>query len=112
MKKLAKRLRALWRRRELDRFGIRMAMGGTRRDIFGLVVKQGMRQVLGGFAAGIPLAVLVTRGLSHGLVGVSSSDPATYAGVALVLGLAGLLGCAIPARRAVRVDPLAALRHE
>lgn len=98
--------------RRTQEIGIRMAMGGTRRDIFGLVVKQGMRQVLGGFAAGIPLAILVTRGLSHGLVGVSPSDPATYAGVAIVLGLAGFLGCAIPARRAIRVDPLAALRHE
>jgi len=98
--------------RRTQEIGIRMAVGGTRRDIFRLVVKQGMRQVLGGFAAGLPLAILVTRGLSHGLVGVSPSDPATYAGVALVLGAAGLLGCAIPARRAVRVDPLAALRHE
>jgi len=92
--------------------GIRMAMGGTRRDIFSLVVKQGMRQVLGGFAVGLPLALLVTSGLSHQLVGVSPSDPVTYGGVAVVLGFAGLLGCAIPARRAVRVDPLAALRHE
>ena len=98
--------------RRTQEIGIRMAVGGTRRDIFRLVVKQGMRQVLGGFAAGLPLAILVTRGLSHGLVGVSPSDPATYAGVAIVLGIAGLLGCAIPARRAIRVDPLAALRHE
>jgi ABC-type antimicrobial peptide transport system permease subunit len=75
-------------------------------------LKQGMRQVLGGFAAGLPLAILVTRVLSRGLVGVSPADPATYAGVALLLGLAGLLGCAIPARRAIRVDPLSALRHE
>ena len=92
--------------------GIRMAMGGTRRDIFSLIVKQGMRQVLGGFAVGLPLALVVTRGLSHELVGVSPSDPVTYASVAVVLGFAGLLGCAIPARRAIRVDPLAALRHE
>jgi predicted permease len=98
--------------RRTQEIGIRMAMGGTRRNIFGLVLSQGMRQVAGGFAAGIPLATLVTRGLSHGLVGVSPSDPATYAGVAIVLGLAGFLGCAIPARRAIRVDPLAALRHE
>jgi predicted lysophospholipase L1 biosynthesis ABC-type transport system permease subunit len=98
--------------RRTQEIGIRMAMGGTRRNIFGLVVKQGMRQVLGGFAAGLPLALLVTRGLSHGLVGVSPSDPATYIGVAIVLGFAGLLGCAIPAQRAVRVDPLTALRHE
>ncbi|HUB82683.1 MAG TPA: ABC transporter permease [Bryobacteraceae bacterium] len=98
--------------RRTQEIGIRMAVGGTRKDIFGLVVKQGMRQVLGGFAAGLPVAMLVTRGLSHGLVGVSPSDPATYAGVATVLGIAGLLGCAIPARRAIHVDPLAALRHE
>jgi predicted permease len=98
--------------RRTQEIGIRMALGGTRKDIFSLVVKQGMRQVIGGFAAGLPLAMLVTRGLSHGLVGVSPSDPVTYAGVAVVLGLAGLLGCAIPARRAIRVDPLAALRHE
>jgi putative ABC transport system permease protein len=98
--------------RRTQEIGIRMAVGGARSDIFGLVVKQGMRQVAGGFAAGIPLAILMTRVLSRGLVGVSPSDPATYAGVAVVLGLAGLMGCAIPARRAIRVDPLAALRHD
>jgi predicted permease len=98
--------------RRTQEIGIRMAMGGTRRDIFGLVVRQGMRQVAGGFAVGLPLAMLVTRVLSRGLVGVSPADPATYAGVALLLGLAGLLGCAIPARRAIGVDPLSALRHE
>jgi putative ABC transport system permease protein len=98
--------------RRTQEIGIRMAMGGTRGNIFGLVVKQGMRQVMTGFIVGLPLAILVTRVLSRGLVGVSPTDPATYAGVAIVLGIAGLLGCAIPARRAVRVDPLAALRHE
>ncbi|HVT93357.1 MAG TPA: hypothetical protein VHD76_10970 [Bryobacteraceae bacterium] len=71
-----------------------------------------MRQVLGGFAVGLSLALLVTRALSRGLVGVTPSDPATYAGVALVMGLAGFPGCAIPARQAIRVDPLAAPRHE
>jgi putative ABC transport system permease protein len=98
--------------RRTQEIGIRMAMGGTRRNIFGLVVKQGMWQVVGGFAVGLPLAMLVTRVLSRSLVGVSPLDPATYIGVALLLGLAGLLGCAIPARRAIRVDPLSALRHE
>jgi predicted permease len=98
--------------RRTQEIGIRMAMGGTRRDIFALVVKQGMRQVAWGFVAGIPLALVVSRALSRQLVGVSPLDPATYVGVAVVLGLAGFLGSAIPARRAVRVDPLAALRYE
>ena len=98
--------------RRTQEIGIRMALGGTRSNIFALVVKQGMGQVMTGFLVGLPLAILVTRVLSRGLVGVSPTDPITYAGVAVVLGFAGLLGCAIPARRAVRVDPLAALRHE
>jgi len=98
--------------RRTQEIGIRMAIGGARRDIFALVLKQGMRQVLGGFAVGLPLAMLVTRILSRGLVGVSPLDPATYAGVALLLSLAGILGCAIPARKAIRIDPLTALRYE
>jgi putative ABC transport system permease protein len=98
--------------RRTQEIGIRMAMGGTRADIFTLVLKQGMRQVAGGLAVGIPLALLVTRALSRGLVGVKPTDPATYGGVIAVLGLAGVLGCALPARRAIRVDPLSALRHE
>ncbi len=98
--------------RRTREIGIRMALGGTRANIFALVLKQGMRHVLGGLAAGIPLALVVTRVLSRGLVGVSPSDPATYVGVALVLGLASLLGCALPARRAVRIDPLAAIRQD
>ncbi len=64
--------------RRTQEIGVRMAMGGTRRDIFGLVLKQGMRQVAGGFVVGLPLAMLVTRVLSRGLVGVSPADPATY----------------------------------
>lgn len=98
--------------RRTREIGIRVAMGGTRGDIFNLVLKQGMRQVLGGLAAGIPVALVVTRALSRSLVGVSPADPLTYLGVALGLGVVGFAGCALPARRAIRVDPLAALRHD
>jgi len=98
--------------RRTQEIGIRVAMGGNKRDIFGLVMRQGMAQVVGGFAAGLPIALLVTRVLSKLLVGISPADPATYLGVVLVLGLAGLVGCALPARKAMGVDPLTALRHE
>jgi putative ABC transport system permease protein len=92
--------------------GIRMAMGGQARDILTLVLGQGMRQVAIGLLVGIPIAFIVTRVLSRALVGVSPGDPITFVSVVLVLTLAGLLGCAIPARRAIRVDPVVALRSE
>ena len=90
--------------------GIRMALGGTRRDILRLVFTQAMRPLAIGLAVGLPLAFGVTRILRAGLVGVSPGDPITFLGVVLVLILAGLLGCAVPARRATRVDPLVTLR--
>jgi putative ABC transport system permease protein len=67
---------------------------------------------VGRFAAGLPIALLVTRVLSKLLVGVSPADPATYLGVVLVLGHAGLVGRASPARKAMGIDPLTALRTE
>ncbi len=90
--------------------GVRMAVGGTARDIVRLVFWQGMRRILMGLAVGLPLAAAVTFVLRAVLVGVTPGDPLSLGGATLVLILAGLLGCAIPARRAVRVDPLVALR--
>jgi putative ABC transport system permease protein len=90
--------------------GLRMAVGGTARDIVWLVFTQGLRQVVIGLIVGLIAAFAVTRVLRAVLVGVSPSDPLTFLAVALVLMLAGVLGCAIPARRAVRVDPVVALR--
>ena len=90
--------------------GVRMAMGGTASDIIRLVFWQGMRRIVVGLAIGFPLAGAVTFVLRAVLVGVAPGDPLSLAGAALVLILAGLFGCAIPARRAVRVDPVVALR--
>jgi putative ABC transport system permease protein len=98
--------------RRTQEIGIRMAMGAPRDNIVALVLAQGMRQVAIGLAVGLPLAFGVTRVLRGVLEGVSPGDPWTFAGVVAVLLLAGLLGCAIPARRAVHVDPLVALRSE
>ena len=98
--------------RRTQEIGIRMAMGAPRDKIVALVVAQGMRQVAIGLAVGLPLAFGGTRVLRGALEGVSPGDPWTFAGVVAVLLLAGLLGCAIPARRALHVDPLVALRSE
>ncbi|HEY0101247.1 MAG TPA: ABC transporter permease [Pyrinomonadaceae bacterium] len=92
--------------------GIRLALGAQRADVLRLVVGQGMRLVVLGVAVGMVGAFLVTRLLKSLLFGVSAADPVTFAVVALVLSVVGLLACYIPARRATRVDPLIALRNE
>jgi len=98
--------------RRTQEIGIRMAMGGSNRDILRLVFAQGMRPLAWGVAIGLAAALALTRTLATILAGVSPADPVTFLGVVAVLLSAGVLGCAIPARRALRVDPLVALRCE
>jgi predicted permease len=100
---------AVQRTREI---GIRMALGGTERDVLRLVLRQGVRMVVAGLLAGIVIALALTRVMARFLLGVSPSDPLTYATVALVLSAIAILACWIPARRATRVDPGIALRYE
>lgn len=95
-----------------EEIGIRMALGAAPRDILTLVFAQGLRPAALGSALGLAAALGVTRVLRMTLVGVSSNDPATFLVVILVLGAASVLGCAIPARHAVRVDPVVALRRD
>jgi putative ABC transport system permease protein len=92
--------------------GIRMAMGAQRRDILRLVIGQGTRMALLGVALGISGALVLTRTMSSLLYGVSATDPVTFAAVAILLTLVAQAACYIPARRATRVDPMVALRHE
>jgi ABC-type antimicrobial peptide transport system permease subunit len=94
----------------MQEFGIRLAVGGTGRDILRLVIRQSLRPLLYGLLAGLPLAFAVTQGLRALLAGVSPGDPLTLLAAALVLIVAGVAGCAIPARRAIRVDPVVVLR--
>ena len=97
------------RTREL---GIRMALGAQHRDLLKLVIGQGILLVFIGIAIGIGAAFGVTRYLASMLFGVHANDPLTIVGVAILLLLVALLACYIPARRAMRVDPMVALRYE
>jgi ABC-type antimicrobial peptide transport system permease subunit len=93
-------------------FGVRIAMGATRQDLFRLVVGQGLRLPALGVAAGLAGAFGVTRVIEHLLFQISPTDPVTFGGVAGLLMIVALLACWIPARQATRIDPLTALRCE
>jgi predicted permease len=97
------------RTREL---GIRIALGAKERDVLLLVIRQGLVMVSVGLAIGLAGAVVLTRLMTSLLVGVSATDGVTFVSVTLLLALIVLLACYIPARRAMRVNPLIALRYE
>jgi predicted permease len=92
--------------------GIRIALGAQRRDVLGLILWQGTRLALLGVAIGIAGAFALTRLMTGLLYGVGATDPATFAGLALLLIAVAMAACYLPARRAMRVDPVAALRCE
>jgi putative ABC transport system permease protein len=92
--------------------GIRMAMGAQRADILRLVVGEGMAWVAGGLALGAALSALLIPAISSLLFGVRPTDGVTFVAVAIFLALVGMLACYIPARRALRTDPIVVLRYE
>jgi predicted lysophospholipase L1 biosynthesis ABC-type transport system permease subunit len=97
------------RRREI---GIRMALGAQARDVLRLIVRHGIALALVGAAAGIGIALAITRYLTSMLYNVHANDPWTLIAVAILLTLISLAACFIPARRATRVDPMVTLRYE
>ena len=92
--------------------GIRLALGAQRNDVLKLIVVQGLKLVLVGVAIGLGGALALSQLLTRFLYGVVPSDPATFAIVASILTLVAMVACWIPARRAMRVDPIVALRYE
>jgi putative ABC transport system permease protein len=92
--------------------GIRLALGAPRMSLWMTIARHGLTPVIAGLAVGMAAAAIAARSIAGLLFGVPPTDPATYATVAAVLALSGLLACWLPARRASRIDPLEALREE
>ncbi len=95
-----------------NEIGVRVTLGARPAEIFRIIVGEGLRLALLGVGLGLAAALAVTRLLESFLFGVSAYDPLTLAGVAIVLILVSLTACLLPARRATRMDPVAALRYE
>jgi putative ABC transport system permease protein len=98
--------------RRTREIGIRMALGAHPAGVQKLIVRQGLRPVLAGLAAGLAASLVAMRALASLLYGVTATDPPTFLAVSAALLAISALASAIPARRAARVDPMAALRHE
>jgi putative ABC transport system permease protein len=98
--------------RRTREIGIRMAVGAERRHVLIMVMTEGGRLVAVGIVLGLITAFWLTRLLRHQLFQVSPTEPRVFVGVVLVLSAIGFLACFIPARRATRIDPMEALRHE
>ena len=98
--------------RRTSEIGVRLALGASPRRVLGLILAQGMKPVVAGLIVGVAAALLLTRLMTSLLFGITATDPVTYGAVAGLLAIAALTSCWIPARQAVGVDVVAALRKE
>ena len=89
-----------------------MALGAQRKDVLQLILGRGLALAAAGVILGSLLALILTRQMRTMIYGVTATDPLTFAGVGVLLMLVATAACYVPARRAMRVDPMSALRHE
>src|SRR6202007_2991322 len=99
-------------RQRTHEIGIRMTLGATKQNLLRLVLGHGLRLMLAGVGLGLVLSFVLTRFLGSLLLGITSTDALTFSSVAILLCAVTLFACFIPARRAMRVDPVIALRYE
>jgi len=92
--------------------GIRMALGAQPSNVLGMVLARGLRLIAAGVVLGEVASLVLTRFIASQIWGVSTRDPLTLGAIAALIGAAGFAACVLPARRALRVDPLIALRDE
>jgi putative ABC transport system permease protein len=98
--------------KRMHEIGVRMALGADRHEILGMILGQGLRLALLGLALGLAGALALTRVMTSMLFGVKATDPITFVAVSILLAAMAMLAASMPARRAVRVDPIKALRCE
>jgi putative ABC transport system permease protein len=98
--------------RRTREIGIRMALGASHTTVMRMVIRQGMALAVIGIAIGLAASFALTRLLESMLYGTSTTDPVTFVAIAILLAAVALAACFIPALRATRVDPMAALRYE
>jgi putative ABC transport system permease protein len=98
--------------RRTQEFGVRMALGASKTDMLGMVLRQGLWQIAGGILLGAGLGATLGSAMAILLFQVSPFDPVMFTGIALLLTATGLAACLVPARRAARVDPMVALRYQ
>ena len=92
--------------------GIRMALGAEQRQVMRMIVLRGLRPIIAGAVIGVGASYGLSRLMANQIYGVTATDPWTFVGVVVVLASVGTIACVLPARRATRVNPLIALRHE